>query len=281
MKPIRNTRLSHIRTGFRPLTRKLLVSACLAVALLAALPRPAFAIFGLGDIVYDPTNWAEAVAQFEQDVQIVQQTLQTYNLLQSELRMISQRPWQTIATTLAPVAMDDLGFGPSPIGAAVNGLTNPHFAWTSSMMRMRSISPAYTPALANTSVSANTAGIQMTDGFSTDALSTVGAFRQAQPALNSAIASLNQSVESTDPADNTPVAQQNLTNGVLLQLLKLQQSVASLHAVIAEQLTAQGSWQRNAAAEATNMQIQAVDSRTAAPADYTNASATLMNYLIH
>ena len=66
----------------------------------------------------------------------------------------------------------------------------------------------------------------------------------------------------------------------LLQLLKLQLSTASLHAVAAEQLATANSWQRNTAAEAITIVSNAIQSRTSAPADYSNTSATLTDYLI-
>jgi hypothetical protein len=120
----------------------------------------------------------------------------------------------------------------------------------------------------------------MTDAFATDALHTIGTFRDNEPMLTTALANLQTAQESTDPADNTPVAQQNISNGILLQLLKLQLSTASLHAVISEQLAAANSWQRNTAAEAITMESTAINSRNSAPADYSNTAATLTDYLI-
>jgi hypothetical protein len=67
---------------------------------------------------------------------------------------------------------------------------------------------------------------------------------------------------------------------MLMQQIKLQQSATSILAVIAEQLTAANSWQRNGAAEATNIQNQAINARSSNPADYSNSAATLTNYLI-
>src|SRR5215469_7498002 len=90
-------------TATTPLARKLIVPVGLAFVVLCAVPKPAHAIFGLGDIVYDPTNWGEAVKQLEQDIKLVEQGIQTYNLLQSELRMLQQRPWEIVATTLSNI----------------------------------------------------------------------------------------------------------------------------------------------------------------------------------
>lgn len=269
------------------LIRKTIIATGLALALVCMIPKPAYAIFGIGDIVYDPSNFAEAVAAVEQDIKIVEQGVETYKLLQSELRMIERRPWQTLATPLGSIAVADLGPEASSVAQALmtaaNGISDARAAWNAAMlaMPMDSVNPAISSSLANTSAPSHTASIQMTDAFATDSLRTIGAWRQHQAMLNSAIAALQSAQESTGDADNTPVAQANITNGALLQLLKLQQSNASLQAVLAEQLTAANTWQRNTAAEAITIQSQSISSRASSPTDYVNTSTTLTDYLIN
>jgi hypothetical protein len=279
-------------TANTPRARKLIVPAGLAFVVLCAVPKPAHAIFGLGDIVYDPTNWAEAVKQLEQDIKLVEQGIQTYNLLQSELRMLQQRPWETVATSLSDIqipvtangdnADDDDAGEAAAVGAALNGNGDAQSAWQSAMMRMQALADTTSRVLDRTSpVLANNAGIKMTDGFAADAIHAVGDFRAHQPMLAIALSALQGAEQSLDPLDNTPVAQQNITNGVLMQQIKLQQSATSILAVIAEQLSAANAWQRNGAAEATNIQNQALNARNANSADYANSSATLTDYLIN
>lgn len=269
-----------------PSKRGTLIAVCLTLSLLLVIPTCAYAIFGIGDIVYDPSNFAEAVEEVAQDIQLVRQAIQTYDLLKSELQMISSRPWQTLATALDSINIQDLGPGASAaaqaIATAVNGVSDARAAWSNATLSMPIdvVNAALSSALNNTSAPAATTAVQMTDAFATDALRTIGLFRKNEPTLMTAIANLQMAQESTDPDDNTPVAQQNLTNGILLQLLKLQQSAASLHAVVTEQLAAANSWQRNTAAEAITMQSGAISFRTSAPADYANTSTTLTNYLI-
>ena len=269
-----------------PSKRSTLIAVCLTLSLLLVIPTCAYAIFGIGDIVYDPSNFAEAVEEVAQDIQLVRQAIQTYDLLKSELQMISSRPWQTLATALDSINIQDLGPGASAaaqaIATAVNGISDARAAWSNATlsMPMDIVNAALPSALNNTSAPAGATAIQMTDAFATDALRTIGLFRKNEPTLMTAIANLQMAQESTNPDDNTPVAQQNLTNGILLQLLKLQQSAASLHAVVTEQLAAANSWQRNTAAEAITMQSGAISFRTSAPADYSNTSTTLTNYLI-
>jgi hypothetical protein len=267
--------------------RRALISASLVFVLALLLPTSTYAIFGLGDIVYDPTNYAEAVQELDQDIQIVSQAIQTYNLLKSELAIITNRPWQTLATTLASIQASDLGDAPSvaaqAIAQAVNGIQDARAAWSHAnlSLNMDTLNNALSSILSNTAAPAHANAIEMTDAFATDALRTIGLYRNNQTLLNTAIQNLETAQQSTDPADNTPAAQQNITNGILLQLLKLQQSAASLHAVVTEQLAAANSWQRNTAADNLSMLSSSIQSRNTAPADYAHTAQTLTDYLIH
>jgi len=143
----------------------------LVLALL--LPTSAYAIFGLGDIVFDPSNYAEAVAQLGQDIQIVSQAVQTYNLLKSELAIITSRPWQTLATTLASIQVADLGDEPSAaaqaIAQAVNGTQDARTAWSHANLsiNMDTLNNALGSILSNTAAPAHANAIEMTDAFAT------------------------------------------------------------------------------------------------------------------
>jgi conjugal transfer/entry exclusion protein len=265
--------------------RNALVAFTLAL-IMFLIPVSAYAIFGAGIVVFDPTNFAEAVKELAQDVQMVNQAIQTYNLLKSELRMITSRPWQTIATDLASIAAQDLGNSPSPaaqdIAQAINGLADARAAWSNGTMSMPmdALNSALASTLKNSSAPAHLNAIQVTDALAIDALRTLGQYRTNQSVLTTAIQHLQTAQEATDDADNTPVAQQNITNGILLQLLKLQQSASSLHAVVTEQLAAANSWQRNTAADNLTMISNAIQSWNTAPADYSHTAGTLTNYLI-
>ncbi len=59
----------------------ILAAAAIVALSAAATPRPANALFGAGDIVFDPTVYAEAILEYEQLVQQLQQLEQTYTTL--------------------------------------------------------------------------------------------------------------------------------------------------------------------------------------------------------
>src|SRR5437762_12937452 len=54
------------------------------VLVLSALTPSAFAIFGIGDIVFDPSNYAEAIQELLQMEQQYAQLVQTYQTVRSQ-----------------------------------------------------------------------------------------------------------------------------------------------------------------------------------------------------
>src|SRR5947208_16033168 len=58
------------------------------VLVLSALTPSAFAIFGIGDIVFDPSNYAEAIQQLLQMEQQYTQLVQTYQTLRSQYEQL-------------------------------------------------------------------------------------------------------------------------------------------------------------------------------------------------
>jgi type IV secretion system protein TrbJ len=54
------------RASTRGGRRRLIAAALLAAVGIAAVPRPAHAIFGIGDVVYDPANHANAILRYGQ-----------------------------------------------------------------------------------------------------------------------------------------------------------------------------------------------------------------------
>src|ERR1700733_12020296 len=70
------------------------ILACLMIAVLCV--APALAILGVGDVVFDPTNYHEAIQQFIQLERQYSQLVQTYQMVQNQynqmLRMAQQVP---------------------------------------------------------------------------------------------------------------------------------------------------------------------------------------------
>ena len=72
----------------------------LAVLIAAVIVAPALAIFGLGDIVFDPTNYQEAIQQFVQLSEQFGGTRGESPCLQIDkvkLLLGAQRPWRHLS----------------------------------------------------------------------------------------------------------------------------------------------------------------------------------------
>ena len=253
----------------------------LLLALLASFPRQARAILGIGDLVYDPTAVEQLIQEVAQAGRIYNQAVTTYNLLQSELRMITNRStWLALATSLRNSVIQDIHGEANLIGPVVNGAGgNVQQAWQQATARFTDTAFLTTEMPGDSVHLSSAASVEMTDGFAQDALANLGDFRRLQPQVNSAVSSLEQREQSLTEADNTPVAQQNITNAALLQLLRLHQTDAALHAATLEQLTVANTWQRNAAVEASNTYGKAIASRQAAAADFAGAGDTVRNFV--
>ena len=128
-----------------------LIAATLAGSMLAA---PALAILGIGDIVYDPTNYAQAVQSYLQLEQQYVQLVQTYEMVRSQYNQMlwmaqqvpinmaaeyraAATPWlnstatNTYGTTGGWIAGINSGMGVSPGYAQATqtlGLTEPRSA---------------------------------------------------------------------------------------------------------------------------------------------------------
>jgi type IV secretion system protein TrbJ len=170
-----------------------LLGAILTVAL--AFPQPAAALFGFGDIVFDPSSyatlghiWEQNISNYAKLVETVTQleriytnALQTYNLAHTMSESFSgahKAQWATIAQT-AVADFTRNQYGESRLwSAAVSG--NPNqvgAAWHMATLALdngnylASQTPGASPALARL------ASIEAIDGSSTKCLSTISAYR--------------------------------------------------------------------------------------------------------
>ncbi len=92
--------------------RKLVV--CLLAGTLMA--TPVFALLGIGDVVFDPSNYAEAIAQLVQLEQQYEQLVRTYQMVRSQydhmVMMAKQVPvdmtqrYRAVATPLEVIQRD-------------------------------------------------------------------------------------------------------------------------------------------------------------------------------
>jgi type IV secretion system protein VirB5 len=68
--------------------RQLVATALVAALSSAAVPRPAFALFGIGDVVFDPSVFGQVVQQAKNGLQQLQQLEQDGQILTSQLAQL-------------------------------------------------------------------------------------------------------------------------------------------------------------------------------------------------
>ena len=299
---IRANRFRHkISEMFRRVcpSRRLAWFGLLAVLLLCLMPNPAAAIFGLGDVVFDPTSYAtlgkiwasdastltkvtEEVTQLDK---IYASGVQLYDQAMAMAQRIShlnRMNWLTIGITGVADATENK-YGESANWAAlVNG--NPGLAssaWKSATLAMNTASNSFlsSESVGNSGHLANLASLEAADGSSTKCLSEIAEYRTASLTNSLAVDKL-QTADDDDGDDmNSEIEQLNLVNAAQSAGLHEQQSQGMLHACLVEQQVLSNTWQRNAAAEVINTYGTAAAARQSNATEYGNVQDTYYHYI--
>jgi len=220
--------------------------------LLLLTATPSFALFGFGDIVFDPTSYASLVSQLT--------TLQTqYTMLKNNVEHFSiKQQWQTTLTALKTANVKSMFGETNGMTTALNS-NSPSASsagWTSATVPVSSDMPTYlgtqTPGSPQLS---QLAMIEMSDSVSPDCITAVGQYRAARTqnaAANNSLAA-NQLDGST--STNSEVQQLNLLNAAEAQKMSEIQSQGVLQACLASEMAVSNMQQRNAAATDLNTAV--------------------------
>lgn len=240
------------------------------IALILILPAVSRAQFGLGGIVYDPTNYANALLRYNQLVQQLaqlrqtyQQVLNQYNLALQMSRNLENMPARYGATfsQWRNFSANDLYGNTSAWVGAANGAG------------AQSVAPAYqlatipllTFSQADLSVINPTdagnlrsayASLELADGANVSALTTVGNIRGNAQTIQQQIANLEQDSLSGDPTLNTEVSVLNKINASNVLTLRTLQDANNLRVAALEQQILQAKHQRDSDAANLNYAIQ-------------------------
>lgn len=245
-----------------------------AAFLLAA--TPSFALFGIGDIVFDPTSYASLVQQLT--------TLQMqYNTVKNNLVHFSvKQQWQTALNRLENVNVANMFGETAGIRIALN-TNNPGASltgWQTATVPMSGNSSTYLAGQPlGSSRMSQLAMIETSDAVSPDCLTAVGQYRAARSENVTANTSLfSQQFDASD-ATNSEVQQLNLLNAAEAQKLSEMQSQGTLHACLAAQMTVANMERRNAAVEDMNTAAFVQQQRTANDTSAANEGSTWSSYL--
>jgi len=257
---------------FNPKNRKWIIGG--AALLLTA--TPSFALFGIGDIVFDPTSYASLVQQLT--------TLQMqYNMVKNNITHFSMKQqWQTTLHALENVNVANM-FGETAgmsIALSTNSPSASSTAWKSSSVTMNGGASSY---LAGGSLgSARTsqlAMIETSDAVSPDCLTAVGQYRNARSTNSTANNSLVSSQFDESDSTNTEVEQLNLLNAAEAQKLAEMQSQGALQTCLASQMTVANMERRNAAVVDLNTAVLVQQQRSANDTSAANEGNTWATYL--
>ena len=223
-----------------------------AGAALLLTATPSFALFGIGDIVFDPTSYGSLVSQLT--------TLQSqYNMLKNNIEHFSvKQQWQTTLTALKNVNVANM-FGETN-GMSIAFNTNSPAAsttgWKSATVPVNSSASSYLQGQTLGSPQmAQLAMIEMSDSVSPDCITAVGSYRSARTQNSTANSTLIANQLDGSSATNSEVQQLNLLNAAEAQKMAEMQSQGTIQTCIASQMAVANMQQRNAAATDLNTAV--------------------------
>jgi type IV secretion system protein TrbJ len=258
---------------FRPNNRRKWIVGGAALLLAAT---PSFALFGIGDIVFDPTSYASLVQQFT--------TLQMqYTMLKNNIEHFSlKQQWQTTLHTLENVNVANMFGETAGFSIALNSNSpgTSATAWKAATVSMNGDAASYLQGQSlGSSRMSQLAMIETSDSISPDCLTAVGQYRGARSqnaTPNNSL--LSQQFDNTD-GTNSEVQQLNLLNASEAQKMAEMQSQGTLQTCVASQMMLANMERRNAAVEDLNTAVYVQQERAANDTSAANEGSTWDTYL--
>jgi hypothetical protein len=248
-------------------SRKIAVIAVLSAAV--SVPA-AFAILGLGDIVFDPSNFGKLVEQLTQMERQYTQMVQTYQMVTAQYNqmiwMAKMVPANVRAHYRALITPWRNSSATNTYGttggwiAAINTGTGVPGGYQQAIQQLNAYGAALSdiPADQIDRVKTSYATVELTDGANESGMDLVGRLRSNAPEIESAIQSLEEDSLSTDPDLNTEVSVLNKINATNLIALRNGQDTNKLLVALTEQQIIDAKRKRDVEATAINSHIQFV-----------------------
>jgi hypothetical protein len=273
------------------------VAGTAAILLLA--PFPAAGLFGIGDVVFDPTSYATLGKIWSSDIstyakvteevaqlgKIYAQGMAMYNeamAMAKRIESLHRMGWKTVETAFVADATQNRYGETANWPITVNGSPGwAKTAWQTGTLLLNGNTDAFlrTELLGNSGALAQLASIEERDGSASKCLATIAEYRTAVNDNELAIDNLQDDDDSASDDDNSEIAQLNLVNGAQAAGLHEQRSQGALHACLVEQNIISNSWQRNSAAESMNIFGAAQTSRNTGQSEYGSVENDYYNYV--
>ena len=245
-------------------------------------PRPMKALFGFGDIVFDPTSyatlghiWAEDIstgakvmATYNESVKIFENGMQIYKLADAMAQRVQNKQvWKLAAFAVGNEGTENHYNEQINFNAAMNGdVLHAAQAWHQSTFNQ--ISSGYLGnATPNNSVRMSEyATIQLLDQTSQRCAGILANYKQMQDSNQTPENELqNDTIDESD-AKNSSVAVLNVLSGGQLQLKTQERANGNLQACLAEQKTLEAKLQRDRLAEDQTWYGDIASEKASAPA---------------
>jgi hypothetical protein len=267
-------------------------AASLILATLLLVPIASEAQFGSG-VVYDPTNYQNALLRYRQLQQHLLELQKTVAKVTSQLNLALQMAqyvhnmparYRAVFSQWRSFTSGDLygnttrwvsavnGAGPQSVSPAYQQAIVPFLAYN--QIALSAINPADALHLKSAAAS-----LQLTDGANISALTTVGNIRANAQTVQQQIANLEQDSLSPDASLNTEVSVLNKINASNVLTLRTLQDANNLRVAALEQQVLQAKQQRDTDAANLNYatQIRQQVTHNLAPFN-TNLTQSLSNY---
>jgi hypothetical protein len=247
-------------------------------AILLGTTVPSFALFGLGDIVFDPSSYAELMSQ-------VTTTINQYNMLKNNITHFSAKnQWKAVLNQLQHTNVKNLLGETSGMSSALttNSPTSSSSAWKASTVSVNTNTQSYMTAqvaAGNSKQLPQLAMVETSDSISPDCLTAVGQYNAQRTSNATANTNLQSSVLDTSSSTNSEVQQLNLLNSEGSQNLAENQAQVHLQSCIAAQAVLTNMQQRNAAAQDLNTWASVDAQKTSNPTSYVASSNTWTTFV--
>jgi hypothetical protein len=226
----------------------------------------AFAQFG---IVYDPTNYANAVLRYNQLVQQLAQLQRTYSQIVQQYNLAVQMarnlqnmparyeaPFSQWRNVVAPNTYGNTGTWVNGMNTGLPGSVNTGYQQaTTPLLQYNSQSLAGMTPDELKRVQSQYASVELSDGSNVTAMATIGSIRDNAQTIQNQINNLEQDSLSDDPNLNTEVSVLNKINATNVLTLRTLQDSNKLLVSLLEQNVIAAKQQREVTANTINTDI--------------------------
>jgi hypothetical protein len=276
----------------------LAVPMLLGVGYLAVNPPPLYALFGVGDIVFDPSSWASLGSIWSQDITNGAKLVETYNetvkivhngiqayMLASQMakRVTNKNVWMTVAFSVGNEISRSHYNESINFNAVMNGdVLHAGSAWQQSTRDAGDAGYLGGVHAANSRRMSEYATIQLFDQTSERCGEILAHYKQTQDANQGAEDTLKSDALDESDEKNSMVAALNVLSGGHVHLQTQTKANGNLQACLAEQQTLTAKVKRDELADEQFWYSEIANARANSPVDLDPdlTAHTVANYLI-